>query len=207
MLNRWAHVCCAYRGSILSFHRSAGLLGRVPSPSAGPPRREGPGRSIVPVWRPAAWAPHPGARLPAAWRALIRRCRPLLPYRRGPPYQCLPMRRLVSGTACFPAAAVPHPYSCFRSVSVAPWRGCRRYRLFLPYRPAPPDQCLGVPCSVPGAVHSSPTAPTRPISAFVRSPFGGRWPSRIPIIAQSKFAQCSESCEVVPACVVPRRNL
>lgn len=87
-----------------------------------------------------------------------------------------------------------------------PGRGCRRYRLFLPYRPAPPDQCFGVRRLVSGAVRSSPTVPTRPISAFVRSPFGGRWPSRIPIIVRSKFAQCSESCEGLPACVVPRRN-
>lgn len=164
-----------------------------PVPFGGPPRQEGPGRSIVSVSRPAAWAPHPGARLPAGLGALIRRYRPFLPSRRGPPYQCLSVRRLVSGTACSPAAAVPHPYSCFRSVSVAPWRGCRRYRLFLPYRPAPPDQCLVVRRHVSGAVRSYPTAPTHPISAFVRSPFGGRWPSRIPIIAQSKFAQCSES--------------
>lgn len=33
----------------------------------------------------------------------------------------------------------------------------------------------------------------RPISAFVRSPFGGRWPSRISIVVRSKFAQRSKS--------------
>lgn len=142
MLNRWAQVGWAYRGSILSFHRSAGLLGCVPSPSAGPPRREGPGRSVVSVSRPAAWAPHPGARLPAGLGALIRRYRPLLPSRRGPPYQCLSVRRLVSGTACSPAAAVPHPVSAFvRSQS-------------------PPGEAAG------GTVCSFPTAPPRPISAL-----------------------------------------
>lgn len=108
----------------------------------GPSHQEGPGRSVVPVWLPAAWAPRPGARLPAAWWALIRRCRPFLPYRRGPPYQCLGVRRLISGTVRSSAAAVPHPVSAFvRSQS-------------------PPGEAAG------GTVRSCPTAPPRPISAL-----------------------------------------
>lgn len=51
------------------------------------------------------------------------------------------------------------PFQCFRSVSVAPGRGCRRYRRLQPYRPAPPSQRLVVLCPVPGTVGSCPTAP------------------------------------------------
>lgn len=113
-----------------------------PVPFGGPPRREGPGRSVVSVSRPAAWGRHPRPRLPAGLGALIRRYRPFLSHRRDPPYQCLGVRRLVSGTACFPAAAVPHPVSAFvRSQS-------------------PRGEAAG------GTVRSCPTAVPRPISAL-----------------------------------------
>lgn len=73
----------------------------------GPPRREGPGRSVVSVRRPAAWGRHPRPRLPAAWRALIRRYRLFLPYRRAPPDQCFGVLRCSGGTIRSSAAAVP----------------------------------------------------------------------------------------------------
>lgn len=108
----------------------------------GPPRREGPGRSVVPVSRPAAWGRHPRPRLPAGLGALIRRYRPFLPYRPAPPYPFLSVRRLVSGTVRSSAAAVPHPVSAFvRSQS-------------------PRGEAAG------GTVCSCPTAPPRPISAL-----------------------------------------
>ena len=44
------------------------------------------------------------------------------------------------------------PCQCFRSVSVAPGRGCRRYRLCLPVRTRPPYQCVGVPRSDGGLI-------------------------------------------------------
>lgn len=137
-----------------------------PVPFGGPPHREGPGCGVVPVWLPAAWAPRPGARLPAAWRALIRRCRPFLPSRRGPPYQCLGVRPfcfryrpffggrrapplfVLSFGLSRPGERLPAVPSVLvlppcptRSV---PWRVPYRfrYRLFLPYRSHPPVQCF-----------------------------------------------------------------
>lgn len=162
----------AYNGIMLN--RSLGLLSaglslkRTVAAPRAPPGSPSPVRWVSAVPTVLALPSRPALSVP--WRAspLFRYCL-FLPARRAPPCQC------------------------FRSVSVPPGRGCWRYRLFLPYRPAPPDQCFVVPCSVGGTVRSCPTVPTRPIRAFVRSPFGGRWPSRIPIAAQSKFAHRSES--------------
>lgn len=142
MLNRWAQACCAYRGSILSFHRSAGLsLKRffLMGARLAPNRKK---RSIVPVSAPPRAPAAPGCACWGGGGLSFVRYRPLLPSRRGPPYQCLSVRRLVSGTACSPAAAVPHPVSAFvRSQS-------------------PPGEAAG------GTVCSFPTAPPRPISAL-----------------------------------------
>ena len=141
MLNRWAHVFLCILRLHSQFPPVGGSALTRPAPFGGPPRREGPGRGVVPVMLPAAWAPHPGARLPAAWWAFDRRYRPFLPYRRAPPYQCLSVRRPVSGTVRSSAAAVPHPISAFvRSQS-------------------PRGEAAG------GTVCSCPTAPPRPISA------------------------------------------
>ena len=141
MLNRWAHVFLCILRLHSQFPPVGGSALTRPVPFGGPPRREGPGRGVVPVMLPAAWAPHPGARLPAAWWAFDRRYRPFLPYRPAPPYPCLSVRRPVSGTVRSSAAAVPHPISAFvRSQS-------------------PRGEAAG------GTVCSCPTAPPRPISA------------------------------------------
>ena len=88
--------------------------------------------------------------------------------------------RPISALAClvswwyrsaFPSA-VPHPFSCFRSVSVggsvATWEQSA-VRSFLPTRRAPPDQCFGVPGvpSVP-CPYAHPCPPTRLVLSFGR---------------------------------------
>lgn len=141
MLNRGAYVFCAYRGSILSFHQPAGLSLThffLMGARLAPNRKK---CSVVSVSRPAAWGRHPRPRLPAGLGALIRRYRPFLPYRPAPPYPCLSVRRLISGTVRSSAAAVPHPVSAFvRSQS-------------------PPGEAAG------GTGRSCPTAVPHPISA------------------------------------------
>lgn len=137
-----AQACCpyiAYNGIMLN--RSLGLL------SAG-----------LSLKRTAA-APRapPGRRRRCGG---FRRYRSLFATHPRPPYPCLGLRPRSSGAVRSPAAAVPHPYSCFRSVSVAPGRGYRRYRLFLPYRPAPPISALA--CPVLPAVPSVPVLPLPP---------------------------------------------
>lgn len=143
-----------------------GSVADTPRPlRRGPPRREGPGRSVVSVSRPAAWAPHPGARLPAGLGALIRRYRPLLPSRTRPPYQCFGVPGVLAVSFGFSIRRAPplfvlsfglsHPGERLPAVPSVlalppcparsvPWRApyrsrCRR---FLPYRAHPPDQCF-----------------------------------------------------------------
>lgn len=127
----------------------------------GPPHREGPGRGVVPVWLPAAWAPRPGARLLAAWRAFDRRYRSLLPARTRPPYQCFGVPGTLAVAFGFSVRRAPplfvlsfgvcrrvcrHRGAVGGSVggSVAPGE-LSAVRSFLPARRAPPYQCFGVP--------------------------------------------------------------
>lgn len=93
-------------------------------------------------------------------------------------------------------SAVPHPFSCFRSGSVggsvAPGE-LSAVRSCLPDRPRPHLALFRHAWCPGGAAAIFPSVPARPIRVFVRSPFGGRWPSRIPIVVRSKFAQRPES--------------
>lgn len=196
MLNRRALVGCAYCGSIPSFHRSAGLRWHVPSPSAGPSRREGPCRSVVPVWLPAAWGRRPRPRLLAAWRVLSVRYRAHLPAPARPPYQCFDVPSPIGCPIGFSVRALPPLF-------VFPFGVCRRVcrhrgAVGGPYvlaRPSPPS-----PVAVSACValrRCRPRSPDRarpPFSCFRSVGFGGlERPSRIPIADRSKFDRRSKS--------------
>lgn len=171
-----------------------------PVPFGGPPRREGPGCSVVSVWLPAAWGRHPRPRLLAAWWVFDRRYRALFSVRTRPPYQCFGMPGVLAVAFGFSVRRAP-PLFVF-SFGVCR-RVCRRVCRHLgavggPFvlaRPSCPTLSVlwRAWCSG-GTVAVFPSAPPRPISAFVRSGFGGlERPSRIPIAARNKFVRRSES--------------
>lgn len=140
--------------------------------------------------------------------------------RRGPPTPGPACRQrggfLIGGTVPFCPSAPARPISA--SACLVSWR----YRCSFSVRARPPLFVLSFGLSRPGErlpavpfVLALPPRPARsvlwraslfrryhpffggrrarPFSAFVRSPFGGRWPSRISIAVRSKFAQRSKS--------------